>query len=623
MWSHGMLAGEPETGDVEAISAQAADLQARGEALREQAVLARQAGATLAEMDGQAVTAQADQLVRTAGRLDRVADGDLEASQILGSYVDELSAIAAMARGLRASVEELTGRAEWCRQAVCASSPQAAAVAWSWQTLPPASSVDGSGYEYTLWSAALDEIAQLRVDWQRLVERREHLDTDTAARLRQIEVVAEIDQAVPAVAVGQAGALAAALWAGGHNVSASMLASAGSAGAVRAVWDQLTPAQRAALVRASPRTIGNLDGVPLKYRAQANRAHIRTEITSMRDQIAALDAEIAAGATSRSTVLYELTERRAELAELMATYENYLDVPDDRYVLDQERSRQVASQREIVLFDPPAVATYHGVFDDNGDIPAWMANVAVHVPGTTTNIHSFPATDQRAFDLYRRANEADRTAMIAWAGGELPQHVDAAWDGYTRDLAPKLRDFTAAIDTHSESSTLTVTGHSYGGAVVGMAEHQGLRADRILYVSSAGMGNDVDGLADYPHTADVPHYALMARNDAIVGLVQGADTASLGHGASPLNTDGVVRLETGWLDESDPSAGSIEDLGPTASHSGVYKLESTSFENIVSVITGGEATQWAPNKVTHTPAGPIVEDGIDAADYTPTYLSVE
>jgi hypothetical protein len=219
--------------------------------------------------------------------------------------------------------------------------------------------------------------------------------------------------------------------------------------------------------------------------------------------------------------------------------------------------------------------------------------------------------------------------VFAWAGGRFPQGLEAVYDGLSRDLGPRLRDFAAAVDRHPATSTLTITGHSYGAAVVGIAESVGLRADRVLYVAGAGIGNDNTEVADFPHTGDVPHYALMARNDAIVGYIQGFDQGSVGHGASPLRDPDVVRLETGFLNAANPVSGEdVESLGAFSSHSGVYSVGSTSFENIVQTVVGGRVETFAPDEVTvqHVPrqaAQVTTIKGIDRPGYVPLHVQVK
>lgn len=168
-------------------------------------------------------------------------------------------------------------------------------------------------------------------------------------------------------------------------------------------------------------------------------------------------------------------------------------------------------------------------------------------------------------------------------------------------------------------------GHSYGGATVGLAEKAGMHADRIMYVSAAGMGDGVSGVKDFPNTSEVPHYSLMSRNDIVVGLIQGKEGQFHAiHGQSSLAADGVTRLETGFVDAGNLTGKDIESTGPIGSHSSVYTPGSTSFNNIVAVITGGRAETYAEDQIISNYVGrqPIIIDGIDRSDYKPAYIEV-
>ncbi|WP_277212353.1 alpha/beta hydrolase [Isoptericola croceus] len=578
------------------------------------------------------------QVTEAGGRFGLLAEGFDQAARIHSEYVDEVDAIRVAARRVSAGCAEAIGQAQqWCHLTV-EQAPQAFPYAASFLVAPPVFALPVEAqYAGHRWAGAAGAVEDFRNQWNALTVRRVEADMLTARRLEQIEVVRAIDSAVPSVSLGQASGVQASVWAGdAAAITAAGLVALGSAAAVRQVWDTLSPAQKDALVRSTPRVIGNLDGIPLGYRAKANETNIRAEISRLQARLAEIDAELdyppGSYAMAGSSPHADLTGERHDLLAAIAGYETYLAVPEgvERFWFDADGMPQVADRVHVVAFDPdgPSIATYHGVFDDAGDIPDWVGNVAVHVPGTGTLMERFHGTDERAYNLYWEANQdkrgAEPTAVIAWADGAFPQKAQAASDKYTVDMAPRLRDFTAAIDTHPETSTLTVTGHSYGSAVVGKAEQAGLRADRVLYVAPAGMGSGVEDLGDYPHTRQAPHYTLMARNDGVVGLIQGADAGSLGHGASPLTAKGVTRLETGWLDAEDPTSGTVESLGPFKAHSGVYEKGSTAFNNIVEVITGGEATTYAPDDELPAPqGGRRRQPGIHAGDYEPEYTSIQ
>jgi hypothetical protein len=142
----------------------------------------------------------------------------------------------------------------------------------------------------------------------------------------------------------------------------------------------------------------------------------------------------------------------------------------------------------------------------------------------------------------------------------------------------------------------------------------------------AGIGNDHTAVARFPYTWDVPHYALMARNDLIVGHIQGADVGLIGHGASPLRDLDVVRMETGFIDADRSITGQdIESLGGAAAHSGVYNDGSTAFKNIVQTLVGGRVETFAEDIVVRAPIcyGTRVVDGIDHPDYVARYADVK
>ena len=173
-------------------------------------------------------------------------------------------------------------------------------------------------------------------------------------------------------------------------------------------------------------------------------------------------------------------------------------------------------------------------------------------------------------------------------------------------------------------------GHSYGSAIVGVAEAHGLQADRVLYVAGAGIGLGNTSVADFPGDAD--HYAIMARRDFIVGNSQGVyrEDWGIGHGPSPLDDPSVTRLETGWVTAGDPGSGGLDNYdnpdSRTAagidSHNTVFKLGSTSFDNIVGVIVGGGVEKFAPDEVRVVGGTTVSIDGINRDGYTPTRLSV-
>lgn len=627
------LAADPGEGSVEAIRDLAGLFSGRASAERDRSGSTHAALGALASTTARSVDALRPRITVAAGRFTDVADAAEEAAEVLGGYADAVAdlqrrAAAALARAAADHAAIGTRR----EAALNAASEFAVGWALDWDdVLPSWMYLDDPSLLHS-WQGAIDDYRASRAAYNALREERDRVDSETAGRLAAIPLIAEITHGG---AVGRGGFVAAtALWAGDTDaVMAGQIAALGDPELVRQVWNGLDDAEREALIADAPHVIGNLDGIPIGDRVAANRINIEHEIDARRAEIerleAARDAALGRAYHSPGAVEQAYDALIAEQRRLIEAYEGLLT--QEVQVVDPSGATRTEIGARVVVFDPSrqAIATYHGPLDPRtGDIPSWVTSVAVSVPGTGSNMTDFG--DARAADLQLAGGRT--TAVFQWAGGVFPQSIPEAMStSYSHDLAPRLRDFAAGIAVPAGAS-LTVLGHSYGGATVGLAEAAGLRADRVLYVAAAGMGDGVSGVADFPHTSDVPHYAMMSRNDLVVGLIQGREGDALAlHGQSTLTAGGVVRLETGVIDAARPDSDDIEDHNvpgngtPSAidSHSSLYTPGSTAFENIVAVITGGEAEVFAEDEIIVAGGRPVVIDGIDRDDYTPVYTEVD
>ncbi|MGW9585835.1 alpha/beta hydrolase [Microbacterium sp. NPDC055455] len=627
------LAADPGEGSVDAIRDLAGLFRGRAAVERDQSASARAALAALAAVTARSVDALRPRVTVAQGRFTAVADAADEAAGVLDGYAD---AVADLQRRAEAALQRAAAdhAAIGSRREAALDAASEFVVGWAldWDdVLPSWLYIDDPSLLHS-WQAAIDDYRSSRAAYNALREERDRLDDDTAARLAAIPLITELTHDG---AVGRGGFVAAtALWAGDTDaVTAEQIAALADPGLVRQVWDSLSHAEREALIAGAPHVIGNLDGVPIGDRVAANRLNIEDEIAARRAEIerlqAARDAALGRAYHSRDAVEQAYGALIAEQQRLIDAYEGLLT--QEIQVIDASGASRTEIGARVVVFDPArqAIATYHGPLDPvTGDIPAWVTSVAVSVPGTGSDMTAFG--DARAADLQAAAGRT--SAVFQWAGGAFPQSIPEAMStSYSHALAPRLRDFTAGIVVPAGATT-TVLGHSYGGATVGLAEAAGLRADRVLYVAAAGMGDGVSGVADFPHTSDVPHYAMMSRNDMVVGLIQGreGDLHAL-HGQSTLTADGVIRLETGVIDAARADSDDIEDYNvpgngtPSAidSHSSLYTPGSTAFENIVAVITGGDAEVFADDEIVVAGGRPIVIDGIDRDDYEPVYTEVD
>lgn len=389
------------------------------------------------------------------------------------------------------------------------------------------------------------------------------------------------------------------------EVSALSLAQLKDPEKIRAVWDRLTAAQRQALITDFPLLIGNLEGIPLRDRNTAN-------VITARQYRAEVESQILAFELYRDTPGAGgfFDEKIAELRKEITSLDAILGDRNDRHpgisgfgeyvVYDENGRRMVQKGTTLVAFNPlgDSMVTFQGMLDEEtGDIPAWMTNVAISVPGTGSRLATLTDDLDRTKELF--AGSGQSTGYFTWHGAPLPdaggEHLlEAATRSFAEVAAPRLTVFANSLRLPPDTD-LVVIAHSYGAAVLGGAERLGLRADRVVYVAPAGFGHTATGLEDFPNTKDKPHFAIQARND-FIGATQGLSGFGLGHGTTDvLTAPGVTRLETGYLRDGDPRSGTIESTGWIDAHSAVFTRGSTAFKNIVGVVTGAPVSLHHPD----------------------------
>lgn len=347
-----------------------------------------------------------------------------------------------------------------------------------------------------------------------------------------------------------------------------------SAEATEAWWSELGPAGQALLVSGASLLVGNLDGVPWGRRSEANHVTLRTESDRLRRAI----AEAPRSPSEEQQAEIDGWEAELELYERLLEEQGTVVAPDG--------STTTTDGAHVIVFDPSreAIAVYVGGLTVDGGVPPSTLDVGVYVPGTGSLLSNAEGSIDKATAMANAAMPPGSLGMLAWQGGHFPQGAEAVNSAASEDLAPRLSRLVNAVD-HEESTAVTAVGYSYGGAVVGMAEREGMDVDRVLHVSSAGLGHGVRDLDQYPETSDVPHYAMLAPFDPIVGGSQGLELPGkgIGHGGSPVDTPGVTRLETGFKD-----AAAGQESGPARGHFNWWSTKSSSFRQVMGVLTGGE-----------------------------------
>lgn len=340
---------------------------------------------------------------------------------------------------------------------------------------------------------------------------------------------------------------------------------------------------------AGPGGGGSGGGGPFASQIAANRPKVAAALTaeqshlkSLQDQLAALQAE------DRADPFGDDLSRGLNYWQ-QGKVAGQIDTANNRIALYQSI---IANNRQILDFDPSGNGR---IVELIGHIGPDTKNVGVLVPGAFTNMANFDKYARDAASFVTASPNGD-LAMVAWADGPFPQGlVPAAADpSYSQSTAPdlaafshQLRDQVNAAAGPGNDVQITYAGHSYGGAVVGLAETHGLDANRVMYLESPGVGHDVWTPGDLHETqSNVRRYAMTAPGDPIENF-QGLQLFGWGHGADPNTFPGVTTLSTGNYADGTPITG-------LAAHNGVLTTGSDAWKNMYGVFTGGPVTALPP-----------------------------
>lgn len=281
---------------------------------------------------------------------------------------------------------------------------------------------------------------------------------DAATALRRNADAQEHTSAADGGALSGSGAGAGAGGGSGATAPASPPTS-GGADAVRDWWEGLTDAQRDALIAADPSRWGNLDGIPLDDRVEANR----------------LTAEdrLAQGGLS--------AEERAYLEAV------------------------VAGDRDLVLYDPEA----ERIIEMFGTPGAQTTDVLVYVPGTDAAMDDFfgGTVQQVGAYLTDRDRSGGTVAFVykdgPWAEWNPLSDRSNASEDFALGRGAAVADFVSAAqgDPAFRQVETTAIAHSAGMSVVSGSEVAGAQYDNVLSLGGSWLapGWQADPSTNYNH----------------------------------------------------------------------------------------------------------------------------
>ena len=312
--------------------------------------------------------------------------------------------------------------------------------------------------------------------------------------------------------------------AGGDSsaVTARLLATPPPAVQVSSWWGALGADRQEAFAEASPRLVGNLEGVPTAVRDSANRELLA-------DSLDSVDTVIAAGA-GRALVGDAMQSR-----SMLQNVQEALDEGDDRTLLSLDTSGQGAAS---VVIGDVATADY----------------VTYLVPGMFFTLEhqmaDWTEIAQRLHDererWMTRLGDTGTAATVAWIGYPTPNLTNIA----SLDNAELGRDALAAslegLDSlrGGDESLVTVVAHSYGStaALLALAQTEAEVDAAVLIGSPGSPVRSVDDL----HVPDGRVFVGAAAWDPIPGTAFfGTDPGSSRFGAHELSVDGGTDPLTG------------------------------------------------------------------------------
>ncbi|MFC8717486.1 alpha/beta hydrolase [Kitasatospora sp. NPDC057198] len=417
---------------------------------------------------------------------------------------------------------------------------------------------------------------------EQALKEAEHADQTIAERLRALTDDARTGKGLTFAAAS----IAMMRTLHEEDLVASAIPKRGSSPSeVSSWWKGLPPEEQQRLIQTHPEEIGNLDGIPVVVRDQANRSMLPKTREAMQTRLDQVGPEPPYGPVGNYSMgplgTPESEEHRQWRIEETTARESIKGI-------DAIQARIDAGGKDgrppVYLMGFEAEGNGRAIVAVNN--PDTADNVVTYVPGTGARLGGIEGDVKRSdlmVDSAMEASPKETTSSITWVGYSAPQTIfpEAAMDVFARNAEGQLHSFETGLRaTHEgEPARQTIIGHSYGSTTVGYAmRDRSLPVDGVMFVGSPGTGVD--------HAKDLgiaPERVWAARgDDDSISWARSSDPGDLAGDA--FSSDN--HLMYGRDPVNGGFGGNVIPTDPGTGHSDYWKEHSTSLRVMGHVITG-------------------------------------
>ncbi|WP_309226921.1 MULTISPECIES: alpha/beta hydrolase [unclassified Mycolicibacterium] len=374
-------------------------------------------------------------------------------------------------------------------------------------------------------------------------------------------------------------------------------------------WTSLNQQQRDQLLHDWPDRLGNLNGIPVADRSEANKAVMKQDLDR--------PAQVAAARGVSVEEVLAHPEQYGMAGEMMNRYNNAVQVQKGL----MHNTERTGAPVFLQVYEPDKFGGAGRAAIAIGN-PDKAANTAVVVPGTSHSVTEGWLSSDDAAHVYNEMAAADRSrqpSVIAWMGYDAPDSLFDPQVGQTglahQGGALLAADVNALSATHDPEvgSHITAIGHSYGSTTVAdAAAGYGMHIDDAVLVGCPG--------TDLAHNASDFH--LNPGGHVFVGSAS-TDPITLLGGMGQAHVPGTGVTVALGADPSVDGFGSTrfkaEVPGLTVNdHSHYYDPGTESLFSIADIASGhGDALEHDGMTASHRKHVPSFIPGLPSTDFDP------